>query len=302
MEHTDPAMLAELALGEPSAEEAVRARQHVRECERCAAELEALERVVSAARDASPADAPVAPPAGVWEAVAAELGLGKGREEEAADAAPAARPGTEPRIPQPQPEPQPSESVAAGPVPRVRPAGRTRGTGHVPGPAGGPQQAPAAPLRLPAQARPPRTRRSALLLAAVALAVGAALGSSATWWATGRDTAVVAAGERSVLGPLAVKRAEGTAQVADREGGARLLRISVDGLPPTKGYFEVWLMDRSHTRLVSLGTLGPDGSAVLPLPDNVDFAEYTLVDVSDQPFNGSPEHSGRSVVRGPLRL
>lgn len=283
MEHTDPAMLAELALGEPSAEEAVRARQHVRECERCAAELEALERVVSAARDASPADAPVAPPAGVWEAVAAELGLGKGREEEAADAAPAARPGTEPRIPQPQPEPQPSESVAAGP-------------------AGGPQQAPAAPLRLPAQARQPRTRRSALLLAAVALAVGAALGSSATWWATGRDTAVVAAGERSVLGPLAVKRAEGTAQVADREGGARLLRISVDGLPPTKGYFEVWLMDRSHTRLVSLGTLGPDGSAVLPLPDNVDFAEYTLVDVSDQPFNGSPEHSGRSVVRGPLRL
>ncbi|WP_443047092.1 anti-sigma factor [Streptomyces sp. HB2AG] len=128
------------------------------------------------------------------------------------------------------------------------------------------------------------------------------MGSSATWWATGRDTAVVAAGERSVLGPLAVKRAEGTAQVADREGGARLLRISVDGLPPTKGYFEVWLMDRSHTRLVSLGTLGPDGSAVLPLPDNVDFAEYTLVDVSDQPFNGSPEHSGRSVVRGPLRL
>ncbi|MFE1784638.1 anti-sigma factor [Streptomyces sp. NPDC059506] len=283
MEHTDPAMLAELALGEPSAEEAVRARQHVRECARGAAELAALEGVVRAARDASPADAPVAPPAGVWEAVAAELGLGKGREEEAADAAPAARPGTEPRIPQPQPEPQPSESVAAGP-------------------AGGPQQAPAAPLRLPAQARPPRTRRSALLLAAVALAVGAALGSSATWWATGRDTAVVAAGERSVLGPLAVKRAEGTAQVADREGGARLLRISVDGLPPTKGYFEVWLMDRSHTRLVSLGTLGPDGSAVLPLPDNVDFAEYTLVDVSDQPFNGSPEHSGRSVVRGPLRL
>ncbi|WP_443047093.1 hypothetical protein [Streptomyces sp. HB2AG] len=130
MEHTDPAMLAELALGEPSAEEAVRARQHVRECERCAAELEALERVVSAARGASPADVPVAPPDGVWEAVAAELGLGKGREEEAADAAPAARPGTEPRIPQPQPEPQPSESVAAGPA---RPADRSRPPRRRPG-------------------------------------------------------------------------------------------------------------------------------------------------------------------------
>ncbi len=80
--------------------------------------------------------------------------------------------------------------------------------------------------------------------------------------------------------------------------GQRSLDIKVEGLPKTSGYFEVWLMDRSHRKLISMGVLGADGHAVLPVPENVDLTEYSIVDVSVQEFNGSPEHSGNSVVRG----
>ncbi|MFH8273688.1 hypothetical protein [Streptomyces roseolus] len=42
----------------------------------------------------------------------------------------------------------------------------------------------------------------------------------------------------------------------------------------------------------------PDGHATLPVPDNIDLNEYSVVDVSLQPYNGKPDHSGDSLVRG----
>ncbi|WP_461030521.1 anti-sigma factor, partial [Streptomyces sparsus] len=83
-------------------------------------------------------------------------------------------------------------------------------------------------------------------------------------------------------------------------GPAREVRIQVSGLPRTSGFFEVWLMDAAGKKLISLGVLHDDGTATLPLPPGVDIGEYSQVDVSDQAFNGSPAHSGRSVVRGSL--
>ncbi len=139
-------------------------------------------------------------------------------------------------------------------------------------------------------AEPPSAspRRRALL--------GAAAGSGITWWAVDQDAQPAVAGNSRALTPL-VPSALGSARVGDISG-QRKLDIKVEGLPKTSGYFEVWLMDRSHTKLISMGVLGPEGHAVLPVPDNLDLKDYPYVDVSDQAYNGSPEHSGRSIVRG----
>ncbi|MEU3265851.1 anti-sigma factor [Streptomyces bacillaris] len=147
----------------------------------------------------------------------------------------------------------------------------------------------------PVGKRAPRWR-SAFGLAAAAALLGAAAGSGITWWAVDREQPPTLAGTSQALEPL-VPSALGSARMGDLSG-QRSLDIKVEGLPKTSGYFEVWLMDRSHRKLISMGVLGADGHAVLPVPENVDLTEYSIVDVSVQEFNGSPEHSGNSVVRG----
>lgn len=141
-----------------------------------------------------------------------------------------------------------------------------------------------------------RLGRFGVALAACAALLGAAAGSTITWWIT-RDNSSVSAVDGRRLDSLQASSA-GYARLSGNNGH-RLLKITVEGLPKTSGYFEVWLMDRSHTKLVSMGVLGPDGSATLPVPDNIDLREYSVVDVSVQPYNGKPDHSGDSLVRGP---
>ncbi|MBC9715204.1 anti-sigma factor [Streptomyces sp. TRM66268-LWL] len=149
-------------------------------------------------------------------------------------------------------------------------------------------------------ARTPRAlaRRIAVLLAAGCLAVGVLLGSSATWWQM-RDGGPT--GEGAPLAPVSAAAAKGVVRF-DRSPHARdRIHVEVSGLPRTRGYFEVWLMDATRTQLIPVGVLGPQGSATLPLPDRVDLSHYPLVDVSHQHYNGDPAHSGTSVVRGPLK-
>ncbi|MEU5041558.1 anti-sigma factor [Streptomyces griseorubiginosus] len=141
-----------------------------------------------------------------------------------------------------------------------------------------------------------RLGRFSVALAACAALLGAAAGSTLTWWIT-RDNSSVSAIDGRRLDSLQTSSA-GYARLSGNDGHRRL-KITVEGLPKTSGYFEVWLMDRSHTKLVSMGVLGPDGSATLPVPDNIDLREYSVVDVSVQPYNGKPDHSGDSLVRGP---
>ncbi|MFJ3099753.1 anti-sigma factor [Streptomyces hydrogenans] len=162
----------------------------------------------------------------------------------------------------------------------------------VPHPAPQTADAPAAPAKAPR-----RISRFTLALAACAALLGAASGSAITWWTTNTQTPptrTVADGRQ--LQTLRASSA-GYARMDDHRG-RRTLDITVKGLPETAGYFEVWLMDRTHTKLVSMGVLGPDGHATLPIPDNIDLNEYSVVDVSLQPYNGKPDHSGDSLVRG----
>ncbi len=50
-------------------------------------------------------------------------------------------------------------------------------------------------------------------------------------------------------------------------------------------------------------SLGPiDGSGRVALPDGLDPALYATVDISVEPLDGVPTHSGQSVLRGTLDI
>ena len=50
-------------------------------------------------------------------------------------------------------------------------------------------------------------------------------------------------------------------------------------------------------KMVSLGTLN-DGSGTFTVPQGISTQEYRVVDVSDEPPDGVPTHSGVSMIRG----
>ncbi len=80
------------------------------------------------------------------------------------------------------------------------------------------------------------------------------------------------------------------------------LTVRVSGLRPTDGgeFYELWLLG-ADKRLVGLGSfrVGDDGAATLELPLPVDPGAFEFFDLSLEPGDGDPGHSGVSVLRGP---
>jgi len=78
--------------------------------------------------------------------------------------------------------------------------------------------------------------------------------------------------------------------------------VRVSGLKPTGGnqFYELWLLG-ADKRLVGLGSFRVDeqGRATLNLPLPVDPKSFTYFDLSLEPSDGNPGHSGVSVLRGP---
>ncbi|MER6678993.1 anti-sigma factor [Streptomyces sp. NPDC000983] len=278
MEHTDDGTLTLVALGEDPSPSVSR---HLRECSRCRQELAGLRRVATAMKAPSADDDDLLdPPADLWDSIAQELNLSV--PEYQATATTHRKPPDRPSAVATDREPSDFPLAVVPDLPAAPAADR---------------QAPATDGdRAPGKRR--RLARFTIALAACAALLGAAAGSTITWWITHDNTAVAAApDDGNRLDSLQADSA-GYASLSDSDG-QRTLDITVKGLPETSGYFEVWLMDRSHTKLISMGVLGPDGHATLPVPDNVDLNEYSEVDVSVQPYNGKPDHSGDSLVRGP---
>jgi hypothetical protein len=136
-------------------------------------------------------------------------------------------------------------------------------------------------------------RRNWLLAsaAAVIVVVGTVVGLVAL--SGGDDTDVVAATALERLGD----RGSGNAELLDDDGRLEL-RVDTTDLDPGDGFLELWMIDPTVTRLVSLGPLRPDG--VYELPPGLDPGEFPVVDVSIEPLDGNPAHSGDSVLRGQL--
>jgi hypothetical protein len=92
----------------------------------------------------------------------------------------------------------------------------------------------------------------------------------------------------------------GDARVVDVDGELRL-QINTEALDPgDDGYLEVWVIDPDITELVSLGPVRPDGT--YDLPAGLDPERFPIVDISREPLNGDPTHSGDSLVQGQLEF
>ena len=131
------------------------------------------------------------------------------------------------------------------------------------------------------------------------------LGAAAAGVAAAAATAVVlvvsGGGERTpasrTIELRALRGVPGTATLKVSGDTAELHGV---GMPPSGAhdYYEAWLQD-GEGRMISMGTfrVKRDGSLDAQMPVAVDLSRYDLVDVSLEPDDGNPAHSGRSVMR-----
>lgn len=102
------------------------------------------------------------------------------------------------------------------------------------------------------------------------------------------------------LEPFPGWNADGRAYLEQDRDGRYSMLIELDGDVDVDGLTEVWLLREEPIGLVSLGLL--DGrSARFALPDGLDLSEFSVVDLSAEPSDGDPSHSGDSIVRGQLQ-
>jgi hypothetical protein len=267
--HTDPEILALRALGELAG--TARDDEHAGTCARCRAELARLTEIVGLARSAGPPEPLETPPPAVWDRIAAAVADG-------------AVPSLVPAVPG---HGDPAEPNGAGP----RPSGDPRASGE-----GRPAAEPAAGLRR-------RGRRGRLVTVLAGLAAGLIIGIGGTAGVVqltrAPATRVVA---QIALSPLPQfpqwQGASGTA-VMQATTSQQVMAVTLNA-PQRPGFYEVWLLARNGVSMVSLGDLNADHTGTFTIPPGTDLHNYSRVDVSLQPFDGSTVHVKTSVVRGSL--
>lgn len=262
MSHSDDDDLALRSLEGPAGEDATCS------CDDCRETLATYRRMVDAAR----ADVALEQPApAVWDRIAATI------------AAEQDRPATEQGDP-----------TAAGPDPQS--ASAPAGEAGLPAPT---------PLRAPRTAGNrargghrttggARRRWQQVGLVAASLAIGIVGTVTVQQLTSSPQPETLATTE---LEPLPGWDAAGTATV-EQVGSRREVVIDLPE-PPVGGYREVWLIDRDVQRLISLGVLTSDEGR-FTVPADVDLDDFPIVDVSDEPLDGDPAHSGDSIARGEL--
>jgi len=141
-----------------------------------------------------------------------------------------------------------------------------------------------------------KQRRRMFALAASIAAVGVIGGGTWAAWQTQQPTQLAAA---TLEAFPSHPDAAGEAVVVEDRDGTRQVRVQLDSRETDQGYIEVWLITGDASALVSLGVMeGADGA--FTVPEDIDLSEYVLVDVSLEPDDGDPAHSGDSIVRGEL--
>ncbi|WP_120338077.1 anti-sigma factor domain-containing protein [Cryobacterium soli] len=319
MTHLDRDTLALVALAE--LELSPQERAHLADCPGCTGELDALRRTVLIGRSAGSVDL-VEPADAVWGRIHAALGLSEdvvgvprladpqdsAAAEELAEDVTAVR--SEDHVVSGAGTPEShAEGVGAPTSPDAQglPGGSGGASaGAATGPTG--PSAPAGPgTGADGPARPPasvvdlrRRRRRWLPLAAAACAVGLVGGIAAgAWWQATRSPAPVPVIAEAQLDALPGWTASGSAAVEENADGQRDVVVDLTGGDDGVGLREVWLLTADATGLVSVGLL--DGSSGrFSIPADLDLSQYPVVDVSAEPDDGNPAHSGDSIVRGTL--
>ena len=265
VQHCDDDALALVALGEtPSPADAA----HLSGCAQCRAEVESFGRTVAAGRgDRSPAAA-VPPPAHVWDGIAAATGVGV--RPRSGDAAAARRDAVRCRCTVPPPVPQHrADARRAGPA----------------------DASPGDPRPALADARGrgvrPRRRRGRRARSGPSSSTAATRSRRRSSWPRPRSTRCPST-RRRAAGPSSSSRP-----------AAATLEVDVSELASTDGFYEVWLIDASVKKMVPIGVLtGSTGR--FTIPDGLDLGQYPVVDISAEPLDGDPVHSGKSLLRGTI--
>lgn len=262
MEHVNPEVVALMAISDPDISS--RDRAHVYACDSCRARLEQLSHIVKLARSTPMLDELSAPRPAVWDRIEAAV---RDTDSNGDDGLTHIE--------------RPSDSEHL-----VRPRGRNR-------------------RRVRKEHRDhhsPRRRTVPLMItaaiAAVALIVGIGGGIALFGVRPTPREAVVAATQLQAFPNW--PSATGAAKVESTASGQRVLVVTLNSAPASAGAFrEVWIMSSSLKKLISLGVLVGD-SGRFSMPADISMTAYPVVDVSEQPDNGSPAHSGNSIVRGTL--
>jgi anti-sigma-K factor RskA len=138
---------------------------------------------------------------------------------------------------------------------------------------------------------------SVMLIFAGGLAVGLLTGGS-----NNSASSLGSSQQQASLAPIGEIDPSATGQ-ADIKKGGQVIRLKLSGLKPSgdADFYEAWLMDPKNG-FISVGTfrVGADGETTLDLPVPVGTKKFPVVDISLQPVNGKPTHSGVSVLRGTL--
>jgi len=265
--HIDPDILALRALGETAGTAAD--AEHAASCARCRAELARLTEVVRLARDTDPRETLQAPPPQLWDRIAAAAGvspaLHNGSLNGAAPAGNSAAPSTLPIQ---------KEQVAPEDSRESRPSRR----------------------RL---AWPRGRLASAMAGLAAGVIIGIGGGVAVSQLSPAPSARVVA---RIELSPLPqFPQWQGTTGTAVMRSTASQQEIVITLRAPARpGFYEAWLLARDGVSMISLGDLSAAHTGTFTMPAGVDLRNYSRIDISLQPFDGSTQHSKASVVRGSL--
>lgn len=92
---------------------------------------------------------------------------------------------------------------------------------------------------------------------------------------------------------------DGTASVTLEVDDNPQIEISFDAPVPTDEPVELWLLSADGTDIVSVG-LVEAGETSWDWPEGLAPDDYPIVDLSIEPNDGDPTHSGRSILRGVL--
>lgn len=145
---------------------------------------------------------------------------------------------------------------------------------------------------------PARRKRGMRMLFALAASFALIVAAVGTWTIV-RQTQPVEVASATLDAFPAHPGAAGTAVVVEKPDGERQVEVDLQDDERVEGFREVWLITADASAIVSLGVL--EGSTgVFPVPDDIDLREYVLVDISQEPSDGDPAHSGDSIVRGEL--
>lgn len=202
--------------------------------------------------------------------------------------------GARERLQAPPPQVWDRIAAAAGadPVPVSPAAAAANGT-----------SAPAVPRIRPRRALRPGRPRRRLATGLAGLAAGLIIGIAGTAGIVRLTqtpaTRVVA---QIALSPLPQfpqwQDAAGTAVM--RATASQQLMVVTLHAPRQPGFYEVWLLARDGTSMISLGDLNAGHTGTFIIPPGTDLRNYSRIDISLQPFDGSTQHSKTSVVRGSM--